>query len=45
VRKVTKAERNFVVSLNGKPALDCVLQDLGLDRDLPDDELSQGCPN
>jgi small ligand-binding sensory domain FIST len=33
--------RNFVVSLDGKPALDCVLQDLGLDRDLPDDELSQ----
>ena len=38
---ITKAERNFVVSLDGKPALDCVLQDLGLDRDLPDDELSQ----
>src|SRR5260370_21372841 len=41
VRKVTQAERNFAVSLDGKPALDCVLQDLGLDRDLPDDELSQ----
>jgi small ligand-binding sensory domain FIST len=41
VRKVTQAERNFVFSLDGKPALDCVLQDLGLDRDLPDDELSQ----
>ena len=41
VRKVTQAERNFVVSLDGKPALDCVLQDLGLDRDLPDHELSQ----
>ena len=40
-RKITKAERNFVVSLDGKPALDCVLQDLGLDRDRPDHELSQ----
>src|SRR6185369_8096578 len=33
-RNITKAEGNFVVSLDGKPALDCVLQDLGLDRDL-----------
>src|SRR5258708_19920412 len=40
-RNITKAERNFVVSLDGKPALDCMLQDLGLDRDLPDHELSQ----
>jgi len=41
VRKITQAERNFVVSLDGKPALDCVLQDLGLDLGLPDDELAQ----
>ncbi len=40
-RNITQAERNFVVSLDGKPALDCVLQDLGLDRDLPDHELPQ----
>jgi small ligand-binding sensory domain FIST len=40
-RNITKAERNFVVSLDGKPALDCALQDLGLDRDLPDHELLQ----
>ena len=40
-RTITKAERNFVVSLDGKPALDCMLQDLGLYRDLPDHELSQ----
>ena len=40
-RNITKAERNFVVSLDGKPALDCVMQDLGLDRDMPDDELAQ----
>jgi len=41
VRNITQAERNFVVSLDGKPALDCVMQDLGLDRGLPDDELAQ----
>jgi small ligand-binding sensory domain FIST len=41
VRKITDAERNFVVSLDGKPALDCVLQDLGLGRDLTDDALLQ----
>jgi small ligand-binding sensory domain FIST len=40
-RNVTKAERNLVVSLDGKPALECVLQDLRLDRDRPDHELSQ----
>jgi len=40
-RNITKAERNFVVSLDGKPALDCMLQDLGLDRDLSDHELTQ----
>jgi small ligand-binding sensory domain FIST len=41
VRQITQAEGNLVVSLDGKPALDCVLQDLGLDQDLPDHELSQ----
>lgn len=41
VRTVTQAERNLVFALDGKPALDCVLQDLGLDRDLPVDALSQ----
>ena len=40
-RNITKAERNFVVSLDGKPALDCALHDLGLDQDSPDDELAQ----
>ena len=30
-----------MISLGGKPALDCMLQDLGLDRDLPDHELSK----
>ena len=41
VRKVTAAERNFAISLDGEPALDCVLQDLGLDRDAPDDEVAR----
>lgn len=41
VRQVTHAETNFVVSLDGRPALDCALQDLGLDGDLPDEELFQ----
>jgi small ligand-binding sensory domain FIST len=40
-RNVTEAKHNFLVSLDGKPALECVLQDLGLDRDVPDHELSQ----
>jgi small ligand-binding sensory domain FIST len=40
-RNITEGERNFVVSLDGKPALDCVLQDLGVDRTLSDHALSQ----
>jgi small ligand-binding sensory domain FIST len=41
MREITEAERNFVFSLDGKPALDCVLQDMGLDRHLSNDELSE----
>jgi small ligand-binding sensory domain FIST len=41
VRKVTEGARNFVISLDGRPALDCVLQDLGLHRNSTDDELAQ----
>jgi small ligand-binding sensory domain FIST len=41
VRTITQGERNLVVTLDGKPALDCVLQDLGLERDVPADALSQ----
>jgi small ligand-binding sensory domain FIST len=41
VRKITEAKGNFAVSLDGQPALDCVLQDLGLHGDSPDDELAQ----
>ena len=39
VREVTRAERNFVLGLDGDPALDCLLHDLRIDRDLPDEEL------
>lgn len=40
-RNISEGERNFVRSLDGKPALDCVLQDLGLDRTLSDHALSE----
>jgi small ligand-binding sensory domain FIST len=39
-RQITAAERNLAISLDGRPALDCALQDLGLRRDAPDDELA-----
>ena len=39
VREVTRAERNVVVSLDGRPALDCAIGDLGLDEDAPDEDL------
>jgi small ligand-binding sensory domain FIST len=41
VRTITAAERNVAISLDGRPALDCALQDLGLHRHTPDDELAQ----
>jgi small ligand-binding sensory domain FIST len=41
VRTITEAERNVAISLEGQPALDCALQDLGLDPDSSDDELAQ----
>jgi small ligand-binding sensory domain FIST len=31
-RRVTQADRNVVLKLDGEPALDCLLQDLGLDN-------------
>jgi small ligand-binding sensory domain FIST len=31
VRRITQAERNIVVQLDGEPALPCLLRDLGLD--------------
>jgi small ligand-binding sensory domain FIST len=41
VRMITKAQRNVAISLDGQPALDCAMQDLGLHRDASDDELAQ----
>jgi len=41
VRTITEAEHNVAISLDGQPALDCVLQDLGLPHDAPDEELAQ----
>jgi len=41
MRTITAAERNIVISLEGQPALDCVLQDLGLRRETPDNEVEQ----
>ena len=40
VRTITHAEDNYVISLDGRPALDCVLYDLGLAPDTPDDMLA-----
>lgn len=39
VRHVTNAEGNLVLSLDGRPALDCVMSDLALDDNAPDEEL------
>jgi small ligand-binding sensory domain FIST len=41
VRMITKAQHNVAISLDGQPALDCAMQDLGLHRDASDDELAQ----
>ncbi|HET6718523.1 MAG TPA: FIST N-terminal domain-containing protein, partial [Rhodocyclaceae bacterium] len=40
-RTVTKAEDNFVLTLDGRPALDCALQDLGLRGEVPAQEMAQ----
>jgi small ligand-binding sensory domain FIST len=39
LRTVTRAERNFLVTLDGEPALDCVLRDLGLPKEIGDEDL------
>lgn len=41
VRIITRGEDNRVITLDGRPALVCVLEDLGCDRDLPVDALLQ----
>ncbi|MGO9391016.1 FIST signal transduction protein [Rhodoblastus sp.] len=39
-RVITRAEGNLLVTLDGARAMDCVLEDLGLDSDLSDQELN-----
>lgn len=39
LRRITEAERNVVYALDGEPALDCLLDDLGLDENLPRETL------
>lgn len=41
MRKITRAEGNFVLALDGEPALDCALEDLGLTRESPTDALAR----
>jgi small ligand-binding sensory domain FIST len=38
-RLITEAERNVVYALDGEPALDCLLRDLGVDEHAPRDAL------
>jgi small ligand-binding sensory domain FIST len=38
-RRITAAERNLVLTLDGEPALDCLLADLGLDEREPREAL------
>ena len=39
VRRITAAERNLVVRLDGEPALDCLLRDLDIDEGQPREAL------
>ena len=41
LRTITDGEQNLVATLDDRPALACVLEDLGLDDDLTDEELSE----
>lgn len=38
-RRITQVERNVVYALDGEPALDCLLGDLGVDEQLPREAL------
>ncbi len=38
-RSITEAERNVVYALDGEPALDCLLRDLGVDESAPREAL------
>jgi small ligand-binding sensory domain FIST len=39
VRRITQAERNVVLALDGEPALDCLLRDLDIDERAPREAL------
>ena len=39
-RRITRAENNVVITLDGVPALACVLQDLGLASDLATEDMA-----
>ena len=39
LRRITEAERNVVYALDGEPALDCLLDDLDVDENLPREAL------
>ncbi len=41
LRSVSSAENNIVITLDDQPALACVLEDLGLDQDLPVEEAAE----
>ncbi|WP_439687008.1 Small ligand-binding sensory domain FIST [Cupriavidus oxalaticus] len=41
VRTVTRGEQNLVFALDGKPALDCVLDDLQVDRGAPVEAMAE----
>jgi small ligand-binding sensory domain FIST len=41
LRTITDGEENLVATLDDRPALACVLEDLGIDDDLTDEELSE----
>ncbi|QRQ84370.1 FIST signal transduction protein [Cupriavidus oxalaticus] len=41
VRTVTRGEQNLVFALDGKPALDCVLDDLKVDRGAPVEAMAE----
>ncbi|MFN3987275.1 MAG: FIST N-terminal domain-containing protein [Rhodocyclaceae bacterium] len=41
MRTITRAEDNIVVALDGRPALECVFDDLRLDGDMPVEDLAE----
>lgn len=41
LRAVTRSDHNLLFTLDGKPALDCVLDDLGVQSDAPVEEMAE----